>query len=324
MAILDASAATLSSGIEPVDATASDASTQDPTTPKVNNGSNNERPNIAEQKSLRPRLPSASVELPPKRDTNYWLNLGTQALNEDFLTTPEGTSAFDYFNKVLIMSPDNAAAKQGLKDIESRYIIFAQTSVNVGDYQAALRYLRRAEMVNPQSSVVWQALQKVQALDNQSNERAQDAKVVQKVVKQEANTTQDEASASDASNNKDHQKAEVAETLYFAPIQTLAESVVSNNDGVQKQTLLVPPEAMKKRAVQLRQYLRKLAKQIESVDARLIIQAPRDSDIRWVYAQLNQTSEDYRIRANIRHKAPITIYATYRNASTATQLSVFE
>ncbi|MEH6471670.1 MAG: hypothetical protein V7752_10480 [Halopseudomonas sp.] len=48
------------------------------------------------------------------------------------------------------------------------------------------------------------------------------------------------------------------------------------------------------------QVLGRLADRIRAEDARVVIDAPTDSQGRWIYHQLNQRHEDYRVRANMR------------------------
>ncbi|MFT5721644.1 MAG: hypothetical protein ACI9W6_001960 [Motiliproteus sp.] len=57
---------------------------------------------------------------------------------------------------------------------------------------------------------------------------------------------------------------------------------------------------LKRKSSELLRVLGALADQIKAEDARVTIDAPTDSQGRWIYLQLNQRHEDYRIRANLR------------------------
>jgi hypothetical protein len=97
----------------------------------------------------------------------------------------------------------------------------------------------------------------------------------------------------------------------YKPLQTQQQSLLDAPEGMQRQRILLPIGALKNEASALAIYLRSLARQIEQVDGRLYIIAPRDKEVRWVYALLNGTNPDYRIRANIKHKAPAAIEVMY-------------
>jgi hypothetical protein len=81
--------------------------------------------------------------------------------------------------------------------------------------------------------------------------------------------------------------------------------------GRQRQRLLIPNNALQDKAPVLINYLQTLAQQIEAVDGRLYIIAPRDKQVRWIYSVLNATNPDYRIRANIKHQSPVAIEVDY-------------
>lgn len=63
------------------------------------------------------------------------------------LTTPTGSSAWDRFQQVLVLEPDNIRANQGLQLIISRYVKLARDAKSVGDSLRAEVYLARAKSV---------------------------------------------------------------------------------------------------------------------------------------------------------------------------------
>ncbi len=61
-------------------------------------------------------------------------------------------------------------------------------------------------------------------------------------------------------------------------------------------------QALQRKDKALRQQLAALADRVKATEARLMIEAPSDSDGRWIYQQLNERHEEFRIRANFRLK----------------------
>ena len=57
---------------------------------------------------------------------------------------------------------------------------------------------------------------------------------------------------------------------------------------------------LKTKSTDLVEVLVRLADRIRAENARVVIEAPSDSQGRWIYQQLNQRHEEYRIRANLR------------------------
>ncbi len=67
--------------------------------------------------------------------------------------------------------------------------------------------------------------------------------------------------------------------------------------------LQLDPQQLKAKSPALVLTLGALADRIRVENARVTIEAPTDSQGRWVYLQLNQRHEDYRVRANFRLEA---------------------
>lgn len=70
-------------------------------------------------------------------------------------------------------------------------------------------------------------------------------------------------------------------------------------------------DQIRSRSAALVQVLGRLADQVRSENARVIIEAPNDAQGRWIYQQLNNRHEDYRIRANMRIDAQAGIRLLY-------------
>ncbi len=71
------------------------------------------------------------------------------AFNDDKLTTPKGSSAWDKYKAVLALDPNHQQALEGVQRIASRYLQLAKSEVAKGDLAAADDYLAKAAMVSP-------------------------------------------------------------------------------------------------------------------------------------------------------------------------------
>lgn len=73
---------------------------------------------------------------------------GLQALDDDRLLTPRFDNAYDYFNEVLKLQPDNEIALDGMQDIIERYLELALEAGNRGNFRNADQLLGRAVMID--------------------------------------------------------------------------------------------------------------------------------------------------------------------------------
>ena len=69
--------------------------------------------------------------------------------------------------------------------------------------------------------------------------------------------------------------------------------------------------ALKVKSAIAKKKLQKIADQVRDHDARVIIEVPSDKLGRWVYQQMNQRHEEYRIRANLRLGSKVGIRLLY-------------
>ena len=84
-----------------------------------------------------------------KQQINTLLNRAEQALEDLRLTTPEGNSAFDYYQQVRRLDPENPTVTAGIKIIINQYIAFATTSWQNGNRNQKDAYLDRATGIDP-------------------------------------------------------------------------------------------------------------------------------------------------------------------------------
>lgn len=76
------------------------------------------------------------------------------ALERDRLLTPAHDNAVFYFNAMLALDQDNAAATEGLQAVAARYILFYERLMSRGDEYAAAQMLTNAEQVYPGSTAL--------------------------------------------------------------------------------------------------------------------------------------------------------------------------
>lgn len=76
------------------------------------------------------------------------------ALSQDRLLMPIEDNAFDRFQSVLLMEPDNKAARTGLQSLALRYIEMARTSMARGQFSQAQSFIDNARGIDPQSPLL--------------------------------------------------------------------------------------------------------------------------------------------------------------------------
>lgn len=83
------------------------------------------------------------------------------ALAGDRLTTPIEDNAFDRYNAVLILQPDNQEAINGLQEIFDRYVLLAKDAMRSVEYGKARALIERARAVNSQAPTIDALLQEL-------------------------------------------------------------------------------------------------------------------------------------------------------------------
>lgn len=92
-----------------------------------------------------------------------------KALEDNRLMVGRG-NAYDLFNEVLDIVPDNEVAQAGISEIVERYIVLARDAIRVGQFDQAATYLDRAAMIEPQHSALQQARQDLLTARDQQGE----------------------------------------------------------------------------------------------------------------------------------------------------------
>ncbi len=73
------------------------------------------------------------------------------------LTTPPGNNAFEKYNAVLSLEPQNEAAREGIDRVVNNYLQLAQSAAETGDIETARRYVSRAAAIRPDHPAVQSA-----------------------------------------------------------------------------------------------------------------------------------------------------------------------
>lgn len=180
------------------------------------------------------------------------------------LTSPRGDNALAYYQQVLQLLPDYQEAKQGIDRIADRYLHWAEGAIAEGRIDSARRYLAKARRLRPDSpelSVLLKRLRHATSVASQADSKSKPA----------------------AASN-----------------ESVAPSAILKVSSTDNRYIKLEPKALKARSSALKLALGELADRIQHEQARVIIEAPSDPQGRWIYQQLNQRHEDYRIRANLR------------------------
>ncbi|MYM63279.1 N-acetylglucosaminyltransferase [Pseudomaricurvus sp. HS19] len=165
---------------------------------------------------------------------------GEAALEADKLLQPEANNAFDRFQAVLLLQPDNQQAQSGLKQISARYAQLARDALAHSKLTIAREYARSAELVDPDSPL----LPELQV-------------AIARAAAQQARATKE---------------------LEFP----LALTALNQRDAEQLPVLA------------------ELVARVRESHESLLIVARNDAEGRWVYQQLRNYAEGYRIRGDIK------------------------
>lgn len=79
------------------------------------------------------------------------LSAAEHALQELRMTTPAGDNAYEHYQAVLTVEPDNSEAQAGIQKIVNMYIYFVEKAIVDDQLAEARMYLQRAENIRPDS-----------------------------------------------------------------------------------------------------------------------------------------------------------------------------
>ena len=80
---------------------------------------------------------------------------------------------------------------------------------------------------------------------------------------------------------------------------------------MRNQKLLVPTQLLDQQDQLLAQWLIRVAKKAHALKATMLIVAPKDDQVRWLYQTMNSADPEQRIRANIKHSRPARVEVKY-------------
>jgi hypothetical protein len=109
-----------------------------------------------------------------KKQVAELIGKGQAALQKDQLIAPDNDCAVYYFRQVLSLVPDQPQAQEGMQAVFNRYLDFARTAHNSGDFTQALAMVDQAELILPPTTIS-QAM-RVQILEEQARVAAARAK----------------------------------------------------------------------------------------------------------------------------------------------------
>lgn len=243
---------------------------------------------ISQEPAPKPKVvqPQPTVVLRPAPPTveqrvSLLLRQAERALSADRLLLPAGDNAYDRYQAVLKLQPNNAQAKSGLQVIAMRYIDMGRTALRHSRVSDARVYAQRAKRVyadNPLLRELEQAL-----AEAEHNQRVAALAVA---PSQAAGTQQGVNRGSEQDNNS-------------KSAQTSADNEYP-----------LSPAALSKRGDEIKAVLAKVAQRVKVSDEVLLIVARNDEEGRWLYQAMKKAAEGHRIRGDIKVGSPpkIVVY----------------
>ena len=154
------------------------------------------------------------------------------------LTTPPGESAFDRYQQILTIAPDNPDALDGLSQIVSNYLVLAESDLRAGRFPRLRTFLRRARTVIAADDNLQPMIRQV----NQFADRAHESALAQARTEMDADN---HSSAADLfrhalalNANSDEARAGLTEAQRFAAMR-VQDSLGDGTLG--PQLIRIPP-----------------------------------------------------------------------------------
>jgi serine/threonine protein kinase len=146
--------------------------------PEVRNASPREAPQGG---GTQTPAPPAAQEIKPHVDPRVaeWLKTAGKYLDDWNLTAPAGANAYEEYQKVLKLDPENAAALNGMKLIADRYATLADKRIDSGRYTQALEYVALGLEIDPRNKRLWNLREQA----NRRIEQERQQKIQQYLIK---------------------------------------------------------------------------------------------------------------------------------------------
>jgi tetratricopeptide (TPR) repeat protein len=103
----------------------------------------------AAAETAAPADPEATAAAAQAQQISEALGRAEQAVAELRLTTPESDSAMFHYQQVLSLDPENATAREGVRNIVLRYVSLSDSAAASGNRSQAATYLERAASISP-------------------------------------------------------------------------------------------------------------------------------------------------------------------------------
>jgi len=88
------------------------------------------------------------------------------AFEDNRLMTPPGNNAYDGFQMILDIDPENVVAQQGIRDIVLRYVELADAATQLRQYDNAENFLNRAARIDGSNKAVADARDRLERAQN--------------------------------------------------------------------------------------------------------------------------------------------------------------
>ncbi len=119
------------------------------------------------------RQQNAALEKRQSAKISVLLELAERALNEGKLTSPVGENAYEFFQQILIESPDNEAAQKGLKTVADRLLEQAKSEVAKNDFSMAKALVAAVSQIAPEHPDIFNVRKEVQQAESEYSETVQ-------------------------------------------------------------------------------------------------------------------------------------------------------
>lgn len=193
---------------------------------------------------------AVSRKSPKERLIDELLATAQQAFREDRLTTPSHDNAYDQFQSVLALDPENPSARAGVQAILISYADWARNALASADYAGAQGYLNQAQLYFPANPLLMELQQKIAKAKQQHNQQER--------------------------------------------------VVLSQEPAVERTEFSLPGLALSKKSSAVADYLARIAVRVKESGESVMIYARSDAEGRWIYQQMNDATEGYRVRGDIR------------------------
>ncbi len=128
-------------------------------------GKNNET-----TKPQHPAVTTQNTHVTPDYALDKLVQACQRHFNANRLTTGAGGTALECYVQVLEKDPTNSDALLGLENIEIRYGEWINRDLAKGNFTRARRYLKKLELVNPESSILLWAQEELEIIENPDSE----------------------------------------------------------------------------------------------------------------------------------------------------------